>query len=354
MKVWAPGRINLIGEHTDYSGGLVLPAAIELGLTLEVHRSCDEITLGSTSFGNALPFAATGSGPPARGWARFGQAVAAELDALGRPAVGLECTISSTLPPGVGLSSSAALEVGVAVALCAIADFEIDPLQLADACRRAEQRAVGVPCGILDQAACLLGEQDRALLLDCGSLEHRLIPVPEEVAFIVIDSGVVRQLEHSGYADRRCELEAALARLNARTPRTLQLDDVVLDGLPARRLRHVITENQRVQQFAAALGANDLETAGLLISASHASLRDDYEVSVREVDKLVVLAEDSGALGARLLGGGFGGSVLALAEAGRAEQIRAAIAQSRPGHTAPLIVHASSGAHRVALSGPAA
>ena len=157
--VWAPGRVNLIGEHTDYSGGLVLPAAIQLGITLRVDAVADDVRLDSSRFGPADPFGADGGGPASTGWARYGQGVAAELSALGRPAVGLVGTVESDLPPGAGLSSSAALEVAIGLALCTVAEFELEPLQLALACQRAELRAVGVPCGILDQAACLLGQR---------------------------------------------------------------------------------------------------------------------------------------------------------------------------------------------------
>jgi galactokinase len=157
LTVWAPGRINLIGEHTDYSGGLALPAAIQLGVTLTLEAREDEITVPS----DAAPFA---------------EAVAHELAELGRPRVGMVASIESDLPVGAGLSSSAALEVALALALCTIADFTLDPLDLARACQRAELRAVGVPCGILDQAACVLGEEGKVILLDCGTLEHSPIP----------------------------------------------------------------------------------------------------------------------------------------------------------------------------------
>jgi galactokinase len=324
MNAWAPGRINLIGEHTDYSGGLVLPAAIELGLTAEVHRRSPEIRLSSTSFGDARPFAADGSGPAARGWARFGQAVAAELNELGRPAAGI---------------------TAIALTLCAVADFHVDPLELANACRRAEQRAVGVPCGILDQAACLLGEPDAAVLIDCASLAHVLIPVPADAAFLVIDSSIQRQLENTGYADRQRELQRALTTTGAANPRELTLRDLdPLEPVLSRRLRHVITENERVQQFADALEADDLKAAGRIMSASHASLRDDYEVSLPQLDELAAAAEECGAFGARLLGGGFGGAVLALVEASRATEVGRLIGRVHRRGRRPLVVHASRGA----------
>jgi galactokinase len=277
MRVFAPGRINLIGEHTDYSGGLVLPAAIQLGVTVTVRATSDRMELASPT---ADPSA-------------YADAVFAELAELGRPPVGIVAEIDSTLPIGAGLSSSAALEVGIALALCAVADFELDPLELALACQRAELRAVGVPCGILDQAACVLGEEGKAILLDCSTLEHRAVRVPQDAVFVVIDSGVPRALADSAYAQRREELAAGMER----------------------RVRHVRTENARVLELADALERGDLAAAGRLMSASHASLRDDYEVSTPELDRIVEDAVAAGAYGARLVGGGFGGSVLALTDA---------------------------------------
>jgi galactokinase len=258
----------------------------------------------------------------------------------------MTATISSTLPAGAGLSSSAALEVVIALALCAVADFDIEPLELASACRRAEQRAVGVPCGILDQAACVLGEPNAAVLIDCASLEHALIQVPADATFLVIDSGIQRQLENTGYAYRRRELERALTTIDAPSPRELSVRDLdPLEPVLRRRLRHVITENGRVRQFADALEADDLQAAGRIISESHASLRDDYEVSLPELDELAAAAEECGALGARLLGGGFGGAVLALVEASRVAKVARVIRRThRSGHP-PLVVHASRGAY---------
>lgn len=349
VVTWAPGRINLIGEHTDYSGGLVLPAAIQFGITLEARGAADTISLASSQFGAAETLAADGSGPAARGWARYAQAVAVELGLLGRPPLGLVGSLSSDLPAGSGLSSSAALEVAIALALCSVSGFELEPLELALACQRAELRAVGVPCGILDQAACVLGQDGFAILLDCATLEHRAIPVPASAGLLIVDSGVERSLENTAYAERRGQLEQALWLVGAE--RSTEVDTAALDGLDelsARRLRHVVTENARVVEFATALGRDDLAAAGRLLSASHASLRDDYEVSVPELDLLVRLAVEAGAHGARLLGGGFGGSVLVLAEAERISEIGRIVGaeyrrQIRKGGGA-LTVRASAGA----------
>ena len=281
-SVHAPGRVNLIGEHTDYSGGLVLPIAIQLGITLTFEPA--------ELFELESPLAA---------------AVAGELAGLGRPDVGIRGTVDADLPQRAGLGSSGAFEVAVACALCEVGGFEVEPLELAQACRRAEQRATGVPSGILDQAASLLGRAGHALLLDCGTLEHRHVAFPDDVAILVLDSGERRSLQASGYGDRRRELEA---------------------GNP-RRVRHVETENARVRETVAALERGDVEALGPIFAASHASLRDDYEVSTPALDSLVDAALEAGAFAARMTGGGFGGCIVALAEPSRAEEVRSVAVQ---------------------------
>ena len=342
---FAPGRVNLIGEHTDYSGGLVLPAAIQVGVTVDARGGGDAIVLSSSLYEPDAAFAADGSGPAPEGWARFGHAVAAELSALGRPPVGMEAGVTSDLPAGAGLSSSAALEVSLALALCAVAEFEVEPMELALACQRAELRAVGVPCGILDQAASVLGRPDAAVLLDCGTLEHRVVRVPRSAAFLIVESGVERSLETTAYAERRAELEGALREVGAQRSSQVTAEDVArLDGTAARRLRHVVTENERVLRFVDALDAGDLEQAGGLLLASHASLRDDYEVSVPALDRLVELSLQAGARGARLLGAGFGGAVIVLVDRDRADEVAGGIAAEPGGHGKPLVVRPSAGA----------
>jgi galactokinase len=314
LTCWAPGRVNLIGEHTDYAGGLVLPIAIDLGIRLHV-EGAERIRLAST--GEAVDLAADGTGEP-DSWGRYVAGVAQELAALGRPPVGVDGTVEATLPQGAGLGSSGAFAVGVALALCGVAHFELEPLELALACLRAEQRAVGVPSGILDQAASLLGRAGSALLLDCGSLEHRWVPLPDDVAILVLDSGERHAHVGSGYADRRRELEA---------------------GDP-RRVRHVETENERVRATVAAFERGDAAALGPLFAASQASLRDDYEVSTPTLDALVDAALEAGAFAARMTGGGFGGSIVALAEPARTAEVLA-----RTG-VRGRIVRASDGATR--------
>ena len=349
FRSWAPGRVNLIGEHTDYSGGYVLPAAIQLGVQVDVRARSPVIALASELEGAAEPFPADGAGPATSAWTRYAQAVAAELDALGRPAVGFEGLVRSNLPAGAGLSSSAALEVAIAIALCAVADFELAPLELALACQRAELRAVGVPCGILDQAASVLGRADAAVLLDCATLEHRLIAVPAGAALVILDSGVERSLAGSSYAARRRELEAALHAVGAERATTVEPEDLAtLEGVSLRRLRHVVRENERVQRFARALEQGDLPAAGELLFESHASLRDDYEVSIDELDLLVEIARAAGAYGARLLGGGFGGAVLALVDADDAVTFGQHVGEAYAARTSRsgrvIVAHASDGA----------
>lgn len=308
----APGRVNLIGDHTDYAGGLVLPIAVDLAVEVDVEPA-ERISLSSE--GATFDVAADGTGK-VDGWGRYPAAVAAELATLGRRPVGIVGDVTSDLPRGAGLGSSAALEVAVALALCGVAEFAVDPLELAAACRRAELRAVGVPCGILDQAASLLARAGAALLLDCTTLDYRHVAVPPELEVIVVDSGQ-RALAETGYAERQRELAA---------------------GMP-RRVRHVETENRRVRDAVVAFERGDAARLAAIFRESHVSLRDDYEVSTRELDRLVDRAYDAGAVAARLTGGGFGGSVVVLAERDRA----ARVAQELGGR----IAHASDGAREI-------
>ena len=353
----APGRANLIGEHTDHTDGLVLPAAIDRAVTLEVEVGGPRIVLGSADAEGRVDVPADGSEAPPTGWGRYVAAVAAELDALGRAPVGCAGELWSDLPQGAGLSSSAALEVVVAVALAEAGGLQLEPLELAAACRRAEHRAVGVPSGIMDQAASILGREGQGLLLDCGTLEYRHVPLPHDHALLVIDSGVRRQLESSGYGRRTEELRAALPVLDGRRPAEVdpdELDGLVggLDDVPARRLRHVVTENARVLRAEVALSAGDLAALGEIFAEGHASLRDDFEVSTPELDLLVDLAGEAGAPAARMTGGGFGGAIIALAHNDRAEAIGAAVldryARRHPDLPAAAHrCHAADGARRI-------
>jgi galactokinase len=268
---------------------------------------------------------ADGSGDQVKGWGRYVASVAAELAALGRAPVGFDGELSSTLPAGAGLSSSAALEIAVATALCAVADFAVEPLELAKAARRAEHRAVGVPSGIMDQAASLLGRSGHALLLDTGTLEYEHVPLPPDLALVIVDSGVARALEGTGYATRKRELE---------------------EGHPKRR-RHIETENHRVRAAVRAFREDDRAALGEIFRAGHESLRVDLEVTIPALDRLVELAYAHGAVAARMTGGGFGGAIVALVDGNRAEGFAEAVVSGYGEGARSYICRASGGAREL-------
>jgi galactokinase len=309
----APGRVNLIGDHTDYTGGLVLPMAIDRWTAIRGERGGGEVILRSESEPEIarLPLEVADPQSVTPSWARYVAGVIAEL----RPAMGFVGDVTTTIPIGAGLSSSAALEVAIAVAL----GWSGDMLDLARLCQRAEQRASGVPCGIMDQLICAEGSPGGALLIDCDDLTGRkvIVPLPADVEVVVVHSGESRSLAGSSYADRVRECAAAEAVIGPL--RAATVGDVIRieETVVRARARHVVTENARVRAFAAALEAHDLDTAGQIMDASHASLRDDYEVSTPTLDALTeTLRSRPGVHGARLTGAGFGGCVVALCAVG--------------------------------------
>jgi galactokinase len=334
-RAFAPGRVNLIGDHTDYTGGWVLPMAVELGTTVEVTQGGPRVELTSSEEPGRAVVDLDVTDPRAvePAWARYVAGVVAVV----RPAEGATGTVSTTLPVGAGLSSSAALEVAVALAL----GFDGTPLELAQACQRAEHLASGVPSGIMDQLASVMGVEGHALLIDCSSLEVRPVPVPAGVDVVVVHSGQARALAGSAYAERRAQCEAAAAVIGPLREATV--DDLARldDPLLRRRARHVVTENRRVLDFAACLADGDLAGAGRLMAASHASLAGDFEVSTPALDALVAeLSAAPGVYGARLTGAGFGGCVVALAEAaspvrGRRLHASGGARVGRQGHLGP-------------------
>ena len=331
---WAPGRVNLIGEYTDLAGGLVLPAAIELGVRIDA-APADRIHLQSDGYEEPAELAADGTAFEGAGWGRYVAAVAVELALLGRPPVGLEGTISSTLPVGAGLSSSAALEVAVAVALCAVADFPVESLDLAQACRRAERRAVGVPSGIMDQAAALLGRAGYAILLDTGSLEHELVALPPELALVIVDSGCLAQPRAFGLRDpsARARAGAARERRARRDPRP--------PPPPHRDREHAGARGR---------GSASCTTARRARRALPRRAREparDLEVTIPELDCLVDLAYAHGAVAARMTGGGFGGSIVALAEADEAAALGESVVRDYEGRGRAYVCKASDGAAEV-------
>ena len=312
IRVHAPGRVNLIGGHTDYSGGLVLPMAIDLGTTIIGIRGHERVVLRSRDESEPAVVDLEVSEPAEvrPPWARYVAGVVAEL----RPRAGFIGEVTTTIPIGTGLSSSAALEVAVALALGGDA---FDRKDLAQLCREAEHRASGVPCGIMDQLASLLGVEGHALLIDCTTLEVSPVALPDDVDIVVVDSHEPRGLDTSGYAQRRDEVTAAAELIGPLAKASL--DDVasIEDPTLRKRARHVVTENGRVRDMVDALAAGDVERAGDLMTDSHASLRDDQQVTTPALDALVErLSAEPGVYGARLTGGGWGGCVVALTDPG--------------------------------------
>jgi galactokinase len=311
IKAFAPGRVNLIGDHTDHQGGLVLPIAIDRGTTVTGAAGGNWVRLRSDAEQGLVEVRVDGEPPPTLEpeWGRY---VLAIIE-MARPARGFVGNVSTTLPLGAGLSSSAALELAVALAL----GFEGSPLELARLGQRSEYRAVGVPCGIMDQLASAAGVADHALLIDCHDTSIDLVPMPEGVDILVVDSGQRRSLEDTAYSQRL--FECATAAEEVGPLRLLPEVGGIADPVARRRARHVVTEIIRVRAFADALLANDAQAAGELMVESHESLRTDFEVSTPRLDAMVRdLATTPGIYGARLTGAGFGGSVVALAVHGAA------------------------------------
>jgi galactokinase len=315
----APGRANLIGEHTDYNEGLVLPAALELRVVIGGRRA-KRIRLRSAARGTTVEVDPESGDGPARGWGRYVGAVVRSLRDAHVAVRGIDGVVASDVPLGTGLSSSAALEVAVALA---IADEPIGAVELARICRHAENRYVGVQSGIMDPLVSAAGVAGAALLIDCRSLAIRPVALPGDLCLMVIDSGERRELRSAGYNDRRRECEEAARLLGVRSLRDVSPDDVARAGLPepiASRARHVVTENERVTATAAALEADDRGRIGELFAASHASLATDFAVSTPALDALVeIAAGTAGVVAARMTGGGFGGCTVNLVQADAAE-----------------------------------
>jgi galactokinase len=320
----APGRVNLLGEHTDYNDGFVLPTAIPQTTKVEMARHPNGLfEMCSTSEGDSGGrHAYTPGDPVPKGYPRYVHGCFEALRERGVEVPPVALLIRSNVPIGSGLSSSAALEVAVLRAARELLGFALDDVEIALAAQRAENHYVGVRCGIMDQMASSLGDAEHMVLIDTRTLERKRLPFPAESEIVVLDSGVPRSLAASGYNERRAECEAAARALGVRSLR--DVDDVAaaarLDPPLDRRARHVITENARV--LAAAAGVPP-ERFGALMNESHASLRDDFEVSVPALDALAdVLQAHDAVYGARLTGAGFGGACVALARAGEGDRVR--------------------------------
>jgi len=343
----APGRVNLIGEHTDYHEGFVLPCTVPQRTTAEVRRRSDRRVeaVSANVPGHPLTYE-LGAETPGGGWGDYVQGVTSALARAGHRLTGFEVHLESTVPLGAGLSSSAALEVALLRALRALFALPIDDVEIARLGQRAETEFVGAPVGIMDQMASSLGAPGQALFLDTRSLFFETIPLPPNLALIVIDSGVAHQHAGGGYVTRRAESERAARQLGVRYLREVSIDELprlaALPPIEARRARHVITENARVVQAADALRHADLERLGDLFVRSHVSMRDDYEISTPEIDLLVNLAmADQYVYGARMTGGGFGGAVVIAARAGTERQVAASVTRAydeRSSHTATILV----------------
>ncbi|MGH9722221.1 MAG: galactokinase [Bryobacteraceae bacterium] len=336
----APGRVNLIGEHTDYNLGFVLPMALDLACIVESRPSPDgllRVRSESRNDEDVLPPSAFGAVVPPSKWSAYPFGIAWALVHAGYDIRPMQLSIGGTVPEGAGLSSSAALEVACALAL--LDGRPIDPLELAKLCLKAEREFVGLPCGIMDQYVAVFAQADAALRIDCRDLTHRTIPLPQGAEFLAVDTMVKHELAHSAYKERTEECAAAVREIQRRHPSVTSLRDIRMDQLEAllpqmppviaRRAQHVVSENERVEDFCAACEANDLNWMGRLMVESHWSLRGRYEVSCDELDFLVSEATTlPGVYGARMTGGGFGGCTINLVAPAVVERFRAAIARA--------------------------
>jgi galactokinase len=337
----APGRVNLIGEHTDYNDGFVMPAAIDLSTFVAVSKRNDRIlTVYSETFSELIEFDLDALSSPAerrsRHWSDYVCGVAVTLEDADHRLCGADLMIRSEVPMGSGLSSSAAIEVATGLAMLDAADIAIDPVELALLCQRAENEFVRMRCGIMDQFISCCGKKGGALLLDCRSLNFTQLPLVHELKLVICNTMVRHELADGEYNHRRAECEEGVAVLAEFLPQVRALRDVTMADLEEhatklsdvvyRRCRHVISENARVVQAAQSLEERDFVTFGNLMTESHRSLRDDYEVSCRELDLMARLAREvEGVYGARMMGGGFGGSTINLVRTENVESFKQSV-----------------------------
>lgn len=340
--VRAPGRVNLIGEHTDYNLGFVMPVAISLDTwAASLPRADSTVRVASRQAGETLEFDLQRIGPARGDWIDYIAGVAQILQRRGVELRGVDAVLDSTIPQGAGLSSSAALELAAAWTLSAEVPPPLAVMDLARAAQQAENEYVGVQCGLMDQFASSHGRAGNALLLDCRSTNHRALPLPHGYRIVALDSRVEHNLGASEYNARRAQCERGVAALAERHPGVASLRDVtpamideardVLDEETLRRCRHVVDENTRVLAAADAFERDDLDTVGMLFAESHASLRDLYEVSSPELDALVDIAVSvAGVAGARMTGAGFGGCTVNLVRDNAIDELRLAVERHYP------------------------
>jgi galactokinase len=335
----APGRVNLIGEHTDYNDGFVMPAAIDFYTHVAIAPRPDRrLVVFSENIGESAEFDLDAPAPRSRHhWSDYVFGVALMLDQAGHRLRGADMLIRGEVPLGSGLSSSAAIEVSVGYGLLQSAGLAVNRVELARLCQRAENEYVGMRCGIMDQFISCNGRAGDALMLDCRSLEFKLVPLPPEVSLVICNTMVRHELATGEYNKRREECEAGVQLLARSLPQVRALRDVTLADLERyghdlpdvilRRCRHVVSEDARVQEAVAALGRADVSGFGKLMAESHRSLQVDYEVSCLELDLMVELANQApGVIGARMTGGGFGGCTINLVESAQVEAFRASVA----------------------------
>jgi len=337
----APGRVNVIGEHTDYNDGFVMPAAIELYTWIAGAKREDRIVEAYSGYFDERIILSLDAleGPPRRHWSDFVRGVAATLEGAGHQLTGANLVIHGEVPVGAGLSSSASLAVATALALTSFSGITLSRLDLVKLCQKAEHEYVGTRCGIMDQFIASFGVAGHALMLDCRSLDYQLLPIPRDVRLVVCNSMVRHELAVGEYNRRRADCETGVKVLQEHLPEIHALRDVEISDLEShrqvlsttvyRRCRHVVTENQRVLAAAKALQSGDVDRCGHLMYRSHASLRGDYEVSCQELDLLVHLASSTpGVYGARMTGGGFGGCTINLVKTDAADGFKAHIAEA--------------------------
>ncbi len=341
----APGRVNLLGEHVDYNGGFVLPAAIDRATYIAFSLAgSDHTTVWAADFDETASFSAGTlisktqlDGSPLPAWAKYPAGVAWALSEKGLAIKGMQAIFTSQVPRGAGLSSSASVELAFAIAWMNLGDWHLSPMELALRCQRAENQYVGVNCGIMDQFASACGEKDRLLLLDCRSLEYRSLPLPENVVVVIADTTVRHSHTTSAYNDRRAACEEAVRIFNQSLPGVQALRDVSIadfeqyaSRLPREvemRARHVVEEIDRTERAVKLLESGDLLGFGRLMNECHISLRDLYEVSCPESDTMVRIAQSlEGCYGARQTGGGFGGCTVNLVDREKAQNFVKALA----------------------------
>ncbi|MBL0924382.1 MAG: galactokinase [Sphingomonadaceae bacterium] len=343
----APGRVNLIGEHTDYNDGFVLPCAIGPSTMVAASPRADrEVRIVAADFDNAVDtFNLDTIVQSDQGWANYVRGTVDALQKAGFALGGAHIAIAGNLPKGAGLSSSASLEVAVGQAMLALAKTEIDRTLLAQVAQAAECDFVGTKCGIMDQLISAQGKEGHALLIDCRNLALNDVRVPDNIAIVIVHSGVTRGLVEGHYNERRRQCEVAAARMGVtalRDAAPAMLADADLDPITRKRAWHVITENSRTLAAAEALAAADLAELGRLMAESHASMRDDFEITVPAIDSLVSLMQSAigNSGGARMTGGGFGGACVAILPTDKVEMLRHAVEAGyrTPDGTKPLIM----------------